>query len=89
MNLAHYRHEVRKQIAAEDFARALHDSWGVGHDTPHGGTGILIFLSVQDRVIYISRESALDRLVNSARIDKIIKGARPFLKRKRYVDCEL
>jgi uncharacterized membrane protein YgcG len=69
---------------AEDFARKLHDKWGVGTISDLGSTGVLIFLSVDDRVVYISRGSAMDALLRNARIDKVIASTRPFLKQAKY-----
>jgi uncharacterized membrane protein YgcG len=84
--------------AAEDFARQLHDRWGVGVDTkPNnnnnnnnkgggGGTGVLVFLSVADRVVYISRGGALDPILTNRRIERIIASMRPSLKQAQYAE---
>ena len=73
-----------EQKVAESFARAIHDSWGIGQQTPCGDTGGLLFLSEKDRTVYISRGSALDVYLTQARIQKILTKMRPFLKQKQY-----
>ena len=41
------------EAAAEKFARAVHDSWGVGDKDAQNG--VLVFLSIKDRTFFISR----------------------------------
>jgi hypothetical protein len=55
----------------------MHDRWGVGTTSESGGTGVLIFLSVDDRVVYISRGGSFDTLLRDSRIDTAIKELRP------------
>eukprot|EP00526_Cylindrotheca_closterium_P012057 CAMPEP_0113659736 /NCGR_PEP_ID=MMETSP0017_2-20120614/32523_1 /TAXON_ID=2856 /ORGANISM="Cylindrotheca closterium" /LENGTH=463 /DNA_ID=CAMNT_0000574319 /DNA_START=47 /DNA_END=1438 /DNA_ORIENTATION=+ /assembly_acc=CAM_ASM_000147 len=73
-----------EDAAAEKFARGLHDRWGVGTDGESGGTGVLVFLSVDDRVVYISRGSSFDVLLRNSRIDSIIQDLRPSLRQAKY-----
>jgi hypothetical protein len=54
-----------------------HCRWGVGTTSDSGGTGVLIFLSVDDRVVYISRGGSFDTLLRDSRIDSAIKELRP------------
>eukprot|EP00934_Nitzschia_sp_Nitz4_P007159 Nitzschia sp. Nitz4//scaffold161_size51353//15398//16786//NITZ4_006944-RA/size51353-processed-gene-0.59-mRNA-1//1//CDS//3329537897//7149//frame0 len=77
---------VDEEFAAEQMARDLHDAWGVGHKTEKGGTGVLIFLSVYDRVVYISRGAALDRMLNNARTDAVIESMRPHMRQAKYAE---
>lgn len=91
MDLLPYRSDndgghLDEEVAAEGFARKLHDGWGVGQDTSLGGTGVLIFLSVGDRVLYISRGGALDGVLKDSRIDEIINNAKPALKQAKYAE---
>jgi uncharacterized membrane protein YgcG len=90
MNLLPYRSdnddEMNEETAAQAFARTLHDTWGVGHETSVGGTGVLIFLSVDDRVLYISRGGAMDHILGDSRIDTIIHGVQPALKQAKYAE---
>jgi len=75
---------VDEEVAAEEFARGLHDRWGVGTDGESGGTGVLIFLSVDDRVVYISRGSSFDVLLRNSRIDSIVNDLKPSLRQAKY-----
>jgi uncharacterized membrane protein YgcG len=68
----------------EAYARKMHDEWGVGYETSKGGTGVLIFLNVYDRAVYISRGGALDRILNDPRIDRIIEEMKPSLRLMNY-----
>jgi uncharacterized membrane protein YgcG len=70
----------------EKFARTLHNHWGVVHETAQGGTGVLIFLDVYDRVVYISRGGALTRILSNARIDNIIHNMKHSLKQAKYAE---
>jgi uncharacterized membrane protein YgcG len=69
---------------ARIFAQYLHDQWGVGLDTPCGGTGVLIFLSDRDRAIYISRGSALESVLTDRRLDRTIESMKVLLQKKEY-----
>ncbi|KAL3942638.1 MAG: hypothetical protein SGBAC_003210 [Bacillariaceae sp.] len=75
-----------EEQVAEAFARGLHDRWGVGTDSESGGTGVLIFLSVDDRVVYISRGSSFDVLLRDSRIESIVHDVRPSLRQAQYAD---
>ena len=49
------------------------------------GTGVLVFLSVRDRVVFISVGGALRHILTNGRIDRIIRNSmRPYLKRADY-----
>ena len=74
----------KEMIAAEKFARYVHDTWGVGMQSSCGGTGSLLFLSKLDRAVYISRGQALDSFLTQYRIDRIIQQMRPLLKQDQY-----
>ena len=84
-----YNEDDREEMAAKAFATHLHNSLGVGHETFRGGSGVFIFMSVEDRVMYISRGGALDKILTDSRIDRIILGLRPLLRRLRYGDAVL
>mmetsp|Transcript_21112 Transcript_21112/g.60257 ORF Transcript_21112/g.60257 Transcript_21112/m.60257 type:complete len:449 (-) Transcript_21112:1510-2856(-) len=82
------RRDDPEMAAIEDYARYLHDTWGVGHVTSKGtGTGILIMLATHDRVMYISRGGAVEAYLTDSRIDRIILNLRPFLKGQKYHDA--
>ena len=87
LDLSHVRgYEDPQGRAAERFARGVHDYWGVGHDTPCGGTGILLFLSDLDRTVYISRGAALQTVLTDRRLDRVIANMKPSLQRQQYKD---
>ena len=86
MNLKAYGDVPDDTKAADDFARQLHDSWGVGHATEVGGTGVLLFLSVEDRIIYVSRRGAVEKLLTDARVDTVISEVTSSLKQTKYAD---
>ena len=74
--------------AAQAFARGVHDYWGVGVDTPCGGTGILLLVSDLDRTVYISVGRALQTTVlTDRRIDRVIENMKPFFQRQQYKDA--
>ncbi|GKY93807.1 hypothetical protein MPSEU_000347900 [Mayamaea pseudoterrestris] len=68
----------------EVFARSIHDQWGVGQSTTCGGTGVLIFLSVHDRAIYISRGDALKHLLTKRRLETVMQHMKPELQQQLY-----
>ena len=67
--------DLQVSVAAESFAQTLHTQWGVGHQVEAlgGGTGILVFLSLSDRAIYISCGGALDSLLTPERLSQVIE----------------
>jgi uncharacterized membrane protein YgcG len=91
MDLTDYgAHDDPQERAAEVFARFLHNEWGVGTDTPAcGGAGVLLFLSQDDRAIYISRGSALASVMTDRRLDRAIARMRPLLQRQEYDEAIL
>ena len=68
---------------AKKLTRTLHDKWGVGN-TACLGSGIVLFLSIQDRLIYISAGKGLLQILSTDRIDHIIQEMKPFLKEQEY-----
>jgi uncharacterized membrane protein YgcG len=76
--------EVDVTAVAETFARSIHDKWGVGHESPCGGTGAVVFLAIDDRAMFISRGGALEPYLTDARLDAILRDMRPMLRRHEY-----
>lgn len=89
--------DVDIEEIAGKFATSLHNKLGIGQEiiptdkdgstekNSGGGTGVLVFLSVRDRVVFISVGGALDHLLTSGRIDRIIRNdMRADLKRANY-----
>ena len=73
--------------AAEVMARLIHDQWGVGQQTACGGSGVLVFLSVHDRAVYISRGDALKNILTSGRLDSVIRNIKPDLQHGLYAQA--
>lgn len=71
-----------KQKASENFAQSLHDTWGVGDRSKQNG--ILMFVSVDDRVLYISTGKGVEDKLPSRVLNLIIEGMKPSLKEQRY-----
>jgi hypothetical protein len=86
--------------AAQIFSRRLHDAWWNG-DTNHddgssdsrasysGEYGILIFLSIQDRVCFISTGSEISSVLPWWRLDHIVASMKPDLRHREYGDALL
>jgi len=71
--------------AAEVFGRYVHDSWGVGIETEScGGAGVLLFLSMADRAVYISKGAALDSYLTDHRLDSVIGNMKEHLRAEQY-----
>jgi len=68
--------------AAQIFARFLHDRWWQGN--PNGDYGILIFLSIQDRVCFISTGSAITTVLPWWRLEHIVSSMKPDLRHRDY-----
>lgn len=67
---------------AEIFARTLHDTWGVGDKETN--KGVVLFISVYDRVIYFSTGSGVAQTLDSRVIESLISGMRQYLRRGDY-----
>lgn len=76
--------EDRENRAAETFARYVHDTWGVGEETECGGAGVLLFLSIEDRAVYISKGSALESTLTNSRLDQVIENMKDLLRSEEY-----
>lgn len=70
------------QGAAGEFARQLHDRWGVGDREKNDG--VVIFLSTDDRVVYISAGKGLESRLSPAVVEYVVSGMKPFLKAADY-----
>lgn len=87
MNGKHYLDQEYKINQGKIVATALHDTWGVG-TTECGGSGILLFLSITDRVVYLSIGTGLVPILTSNRIDAIIDDdMKPFLREEEYTQA--
>ncbi|EFJ47425.1 hypothetical protein VOLCADRAFT_92125 [Volvox carteri f. nagariensis] len=68
--------------AAENFARSLHDRWGVGD--ARCNNGVLLLISTDDRQIFISVGSGATSRLTYDGLGDIISDVRPSLKDRRY-----
>lgn len=71
-----------KESYAETFARGLHDRWGVGHAACDDG--VVLFLSVEDRYMFISRGKGAENLVTDDYADAVIDRMKPLLRKALY-----
>ena len=67
---------------AESFCRTLHDQWGVG--SAEKNDGVVIFLSVEDRAVFISTGDGVKDRISRRAIESIIGRMKPFLRKKDY-----
>jgi uncharacterized membrane protein YgcG len=82
--------------AAQIFARYLHDAWWQQPDeadcdakrkdcgSSSSDYGILIFLSIQDRVCFISTGSAISAVLPWWRLEHIVSSMKPDLRQRDY-----
>ncbi|KAF8071290.1 hypothetical protein HT031_001373 [Scenedesmus sp. PABB004] len=82
-----HRRYADKGAAAQGFARALHDAWGVGSAACQNGA--LILLAIGDRQVYISTGAGVKSVVSDARLAAVLDNIKPALKHKRYADAVL
>lgn len=69
-------------VTAENFAKHLHDSWGVGHTGCNDGAVLL--LSIADRQVYMSTGKRAMEVLSDDQIDIIINEMKPYLQKKDY-----
>ena len=68
--------------AIEKFTRDLHDLWGIGDkDTQNG---LLLFMSVRDRAIFISTGRGIQEKLTKKVLQDIISEMKPALRAKDY-----
>lgn len=70
---------------AKEYAVFLHNKWGIGDKEKQNG--ILIFLSILDRVVYISHGNGFSKQLNSNIIDLLINHMKPYLKQEKYAQA--
>ncbi|KAJ1420230.1 TLP18.3, Psb32 and MOLO-1 founding proteins of phosphatase-domain-containing protein [Ochromonadaceae sp. CCMP2298] len=80
MDLTEYGGDVDK--SASRFARSLHDRWGVGDKVKNDG--VLVFLSIADRAVYISTGAGSSKLLGGAAVEGIIQRMKSLLRVKQY-----
>jgi uncharacterized membrane protein YgcG len=67
---------------AQEYATHLHNHWGIGSAIKQNG--LLLFLSIQDRAIYLSRGTGLSTQLNHIVIQLLISHMKPFLLEGQY-----
>lgn len=82
MDLSYVKHFSSIDSAAKSFAETVHNNWGVGDSTSQNG--VLLFLSVKDRVVYISRGSGLAEKLSNSVLEQVIDHMRTYLRDKNY-----
>uniref|UniRef100_A0A7S3MD19 RING-type domain-containing protein n=1 Tax=Spumella elongata TaxID=89044 RepID=A0A7S3MD19_9STRA len=80
MDLSEFGSDI--DVAAKSFCRTLHDTWGVG--SVEKNDGVVVFASVEDRVVYISTGDGSKNLLTPSAIDAIIYRMKPFLRKADY-----
>jgi hypothetical protein len=73
--------------AARQQATEIHNDWGVGYQTPCGGSGIVIFLALDDHQIYFSRGAAMRHVLNDKSLSYIIEKMKEDLRDGRYEEA--
>ncbi|CAJ1953910.1 unnamed protein product [Cylindrotheca closterium] len=68
--------------AAQVFARYLHDRWWQGN--PNGEYGILIFLSIEDQVCFISTGNAIAKVLPWWRLEHTVSIMKPDLRHRDF-----
>ena len=71
-----------KEAAAESFARAVHDAWGVGDAEKQNG--VLLFLSIEDRVVFVSVGRGVQSTLTNDNIDVMVENMKPYLRKNDY-----
>ena len=72
-------------VAAERFAKQLHDSWGVGD--PACNNGVLFLLALENRQLYFSTGKGASGHLTDGMLDTIISSVRPLLRAAKYVSA--
>eukprot|EP00977_Amphora_coffeiformis_P030169 scaffold45177_cov260-Amphora_coffeaeformis.AAC.1 len=70
---------------AQQTAEQIHNEWGVGYQTAAcGGTGVLLFLSLGDHQMYISRGKAVKHMLQDNRLTYVMDRMKPDLQNHEY-----
>lgn len=68
--------------AAKTYATTLHNRWGVGSEALQNG--ILIFVSIDDRAVYISCGKGLEAKLTDRALDLVIRHMAQYFRNKQY-----
>ena len=69
-------------VTAENFAKHLHDRWGVGN--AECDDGAVLLLSITDRQIYVSTGRGAKEKLTDDQIDVLIEEIKSYLKKQKY-----
>jgi len=71
--------------AVKMFASTLHNEWGVGNSCGRESSGILLFVSIKDRSMYVSTSNGVQSVLTTERLEYILdQKMKPYLKNGRY-----
>jgi hypothetical protein len=77
-----FAYNLSPMKAGEKFARQVHTAWGVGDKTSNNG--VFVFLSVEDRVAYISTGQGVQHLLSTSVIESIVENMKTYLRKQVY-----
>lgn len=84
VNSIHPSYTIKESVekASETFARSVHNSWGIGNAVKNNG--VLVFLSVKDRSVYISTGRGVENQITKPIIEQLLDHMTPYLKKGEY-----
>ncbi len=71
-----------RRQSSRTYAKDVHDFWGVGD--ARAGTGVLLFVSKMDRMVYISTGDVARERLTDRECDRVIETMIPLLRSSRY-----
>eukprot|EP00924_Labyrinthula_sp_SR-Ha-C_P007382 maker-scaffold_24-snap-gene-1.26-mRNA-1 protein AED:0.09 eAED:0.09 QI:47/0.66/0.5/1/1/1/4/0/479 len=74
--------QMPRIYSPQSYAHTVYANWGVGDATCHNG--LLLFLSIEDREMYVVTGSATRKRVSDSRTLYVLDSMKPFLKKKEY-----
>ena len=79
-----YRHDDDIQKKSKVYAKSIHDQWGVG--IAGCNNALMIFITIQDRYLYVSTGSGIKKIIKDDFVDKFLipKHVRPMMKKSKY-----
>jgi len=76
-----------KEATARHYAQEIGDRWMVGD--PNCNNGIIVFLSLNDRVAYIKTAAESGRVLTDSLATTVVDNMKPLLRDRRYDDAML
>lgn len=81
MNPSYHRFSDSSQ-RAKQFAKDIHDKWGVGDAQCHNG--VVIFVSIDDKQIYISTGKGTKLVLSDSKVSTVLSKMRPLMREEQY-----